>query len=129
MKASENKSEFFEIPELGIKVQKQISGKMTYAQAEKYCKDNQARMLNVIEAGYIFDNNLIEGFCKQREWLEHYSKKTRENGFGCSALYRGWHAYDWLIVDGNNWDDGDAGHSFWVRLVFPITDKAREQEN
>jgi len=109
--------EFITIPELGIKVSKKVSEKMTYVEAEKYCKDNNAKMLNVLEAGYIFDNGLIENFCKEREWLEHYSQKTRNLGFECSALGRGWDSDDRLDVDGDDWDD-DRNHAFGVRLVY-----------
>jgi hypothetical protein len=119
-------SDYIEIPELGIKVQKEISGKMSYSKAEEYCKERGARMLNVLEAGHIYDNELINNFCREREWLEHYSKKTGKNGFGCSALGRVWDADGGLDVDGDL-DGGDFGHSFGVRLVFPITDKARKE--
>jgi hypothetical protein len=120
-------SDYIEIPELGIKVQKEISGKMSYSKAEEYCKERGARMLNVLEAGHIYDNELINNFCREREWLEHYSKKTGKNGFGCSALDGIWYAVDRLLVSGYNLGGDDYGHSFGVRLVFPITDKARKE--
>ena len=89
METQKENLEFLEIPELGIRVAKEISGEMTLIEAEEYCQKNKARLLTVAEAGYIYDNNLIPSFCSGREWLEHYSKKMRQKGFGCFALDRG----------------------------------------
>jgi hypothetical protein len=123
MKTQIKNSDYIEIPELGIKVQKEISGKMSYSKAEEYCKERGARMLNGLEAKYIHDKELINNFCREREWLEHYSKKLRKKGFGCSALNVDWYFDGRLYVDGNSWYDNGEFQDFGVRLVFPITDR------
>jgi len=112
------KTEWIKIPELGIEVQSKIKC-ITYIEAEKLCV-NGLRMLTIIEASHIFDNNLIKDFVKEREWIEHYSKKTRKLGYCSSVASLG---SDWdsvggqLVVDGYGRDDGDGGFAFGVRLV------------
>ena len=99
---------------------KPLSEKMTYIEAEKLCK-NGWRMLNVLEAGFIYDNKLIEGFGKEYEWIEHYSKETRKKGYGCSVatLYSDG-VDDRLDVDGYWNGYGDIGYAFGVRLVKEV---------
>lgn len=127
MKTQKENLEFLEIPELGIRVAKEISGEMTLIEAEEYCQKNKARLLTVAEAGYIYDNNLIPSFCSGREWLEHYSKKMRQKGFGFFAFLRNWIDGSRLYVSGSYLVDINYGHAFGVRLVFQISDKARSQ--
>jgi hypothetical protein len=114
-----NNSEWIKITDLGIEVQKETTN-MTYVEAEEYCIKNNVKMLNVIQAGYIFDNDLIKDFCKEREWLEHYSKKTREKGYGCSALDGSWDLDGRLSVYGFNWIDDSDGHAFRIRFCRRI---------
>lgn len=115
-----DKLEFIEIPELGIKVQKTTSGRMTGVKAEEYCKTNNAKMLTITQAGYIYDNNLIKDFCKEREWLEHYSQKAREQNLGCTAWNDTRTLNNKLEISGNYWAN-KRGYSFAVRLVLPLS--------
>jgi len=106
----------FEFERKTYEVQKEIYDKMKYIEAERIAKENDWKMLNVLQAGYLFDEKIIKDFCKEREWLENYSKLTREEGFSCSALSDYWSGSR-LDVDGSGWyGDGD-GRSFGVRFV------------
>ena len=69
------------IPQLNIEVETKLRKPMTYLEAEKLCK-NGWRMLNILEAGYIHDNELIKDFAKETEWIQHFSKKMRKKGYG-----------------------------------------------
>ena len=115
---------FVEIPELKIKVTKETVN-MTYLEAEEFCNKNNCKMLNVVQAGFIYDNQLIKNFCTEREWLEHYSQRTRKKGYGCSALVRDL-VDDRLVVDGYYWDVNYHGHSFGVRFVYPLTEENKK---
>ena len=129
----------FEFEGKTYEVQKEIYGEMNYLEAEKIAKENDWKMLNVLQAGYIYDEKIIKDFCKKREWLEHYSKLTKEEGLGCSALGGNWDCYGlnvsgsfWdggrLYVYGNGWNGGGVGHSFGVRFIR-LKEEIKELEN
>lgn len=102
------------IPELKIEVETELRKPMTYIEAEKLCI-NKKRMLTIAEASYIFDNGLIKDFGKEREWIQHYSKRMRKAGFGC-ALDSDWDGGR-LGLDGGYGDGSAGGSASGVRLV------------
>jgi len=105
----------FEFERKTYEVQKEIYGEMKYIEAERIAKENDWKMLNVLQAGYIHDEKIIKDFCKEREWLENYSKLTKGEGLSCFALVNNWYGGR-LVVDGG-WDGGGGGRSCGVRFV------------
>jgi len=88
---------------------------MTYLEAEKKCI-NGLRMLSVAEAGHIFDNELIKNFAKEREWIAHYSQKTRKFGYKCSVVGLS-ESGGRLLLNGISWCGNNGGYAFGVRFV------------
>lgn len=118
-KQNTKKVEWIKISKLGnnIEVEAVPRKPMTYIEAEKLCV-NGLRMLDILEAGFIWDNNLIDGFAKKREWIKHYSNRTRKLGYGCSVagLDSGRLFGNYGLYVGGDWDDSYGGFAFGVRF-------------
>jgi len=101
-----------------VEIQNEVSKERVIFQDIKIPKG--WRLMTLQEGAYCYDNHEEMKIGYYNEWIKHYSKKMKKQGF-CASLGGDWDFDRRLRVDGSRGGDG-GGLGFRVRFARDVKD-------